>query len=205
MPYTLTKGLGWFLLALVLGIVIGWLIRTVAARREVARARAHDAGPVELERLRRRIAELEAAVAERDALRAELEVHRAGGSSAPEGAAPAVPSGSGPSAGDLAAAGELLGSPIVADDLKVVVGIGPTVEQLCHGIGIRTWHDLATTEVSLLRTLLADAGPRVQTLDPSTWPRQAALLAAGRWEEYRAVADELQAAPPPAPPQPAGD
>ena len=38
MPYTLMKGLGWFLIALVLGIVIGWLLRSVVAKRQVAPA-----------------------------------------------------------------------------------------------------------------------------------------------------------------------
>ncbi|MEO6571434.1 MAG: 50S ribosomal protein L27, partial [Ilumatobacteraceae bacterium] len=53
------------------------------------------------------------------------------------------------------------------------------------------WFDLSTTEVSLLRTMLADAGPRFKTQDPSTWPEQAALLAAGRWQEFVALTGEL--------------
>jgi uncharacterized membrane-anchored protein YhcB (DUF1043 family) len=76
MPYTLMKGLGWFLAALVLGIVIGWLIRSVAARRQVAKARAQQVDAIELERLRGRIANLEPVVAERDQLRAELDAGR---------------------------------------------------------------------------------------------------------------------------------
>ena len=76
MPYTLMKGLGWFVAALVIGIVIGWLIRSVTARRQVAKARAQQPDAVELERLRGRIANLEPVVAERDQLRAELEAAR---------------------------------------------------------------------------------------------------------------------------------
>ena len=70
------------------------------------------------------------------------------------------------------------------DDLTVIPGIGPNVEQLCHGIGIRTWYDLATTEASLLRTMLVDAGPRFSTHDPSLWPEMARLLSEGRWQEF---------------------
>ena len=67
-----------------------------------------------------------------------------------------------------------------ADDLTAIDGIGPAVEELCAGIGIHTWDELARTEVSLLRTMLNDAGPRFRSLDPSSWPGQAGLLAAGR-------------------------
>ena len=83
MPYTLMKGLGWFVAALVIGIVIGWLIRSVTARRQVAKARTQHPDAVELERSRGRIANLEPVVAERDRLRAELEAARG---------APATPS-----------------------------------------------------------------------------------------------------------------
>ena len=170
MPYTLMKGLGWFVAALVIGIVIGWLIRSVTARRQVAKARSQHPDTIELERLRGRIANLEPVVAERDRLRAELEVAR--GAPAPTSAETRLP--------DVG-----LGQPVVQDDLTVIPGIGPNVEQLCHGIGIRTWYDLATTEASLLRTMLVDAGPRFSTHDPSLWPEMARLLSEGRWQEFR--------------------
>jgi Tfp pilus assembly protein PilO len=79
MPYTLMKGLVWVLLAVVLGIIIGWLLRSVAAKRQVERARAANVGTAdqqELERLRNRVANLEPVVAERDRLRAELNEER---------------------------------------------------------------------------------------------------------------------------------
>ena len=61
----------------------------------------------------------------------------------------------------------------------------PAVEELCQGIGIRTWFDLATTEASLLRTMLVDAGPRFSTLDPSLWPEMARMLAGAEWQEFK--------------------
>lgn len=215
MPYTLTKGLAWFLLALLLGIVIGWMLRHVTARRQVARARAHHVDTAELERLRGRVANLEPAVAERDRLRTELDGLRTAGRSAPAADAGRPPSptpdpeplrepaeaapvatmaalGEVPAAPDVSGAVAVLGKPIVLDDLKVIEGVGPKIEALCHGIGIRTWFDLSTTEVSLLRTMLADAGPRFRTHDPGTWPQQAGLLAAGRWQEFKALTDSLR-------------
>ena len=179
MPYTLMKGLGWFVAALVIRIVIGWLIRSVTARRQVAKARSQHPDAIELERLRGRVANLEPVVAERDQLRAELDAAR--GAPAPVDAH--VPDVN--IAPDLVAASAVLGRTVVADDLTVIPGLGPNVEQLCHGIGIRTWYDLATTEASLLHTMLVDAGPRFSTHDPSLWPEMARLLSEGRWQEFR--------------------
>jgi hypothetical protein len=177
MPYTLMKGLGWFLAALVLGIVIGWLIRSVAARRQISKARSQHVDAIELERLRGRIANLEPVVVERDQLRAVLE-------SASDGAPPprAADVAAAP---DVAAAASVLGRPVVQDDLTVVPGVSAAVESLCHGIGVRTWFDLSTTEASLLRTMLVDAGPRFSTLDPSLWPEMARLLAAAEWQQFK--------------------
>jgi predicted flap endonuclease-1-like 5' DNA nuclease len=175
------------------------LLRSVAAKRQVARARSHHVDTVEMERLRGRVANLEPAVLERDRLRAELDQLKAerqvqptpaSVTVAPSPAAEEVPTaGVVPAAPDLTQAAVVLGHRIALDDLKVIPGVGPKVEQLCHGIGIRTWYDLSTTEVSLLRTMLVDAGSRFRALDPSAWPGLAGLLAEGRWQEYKAAVD----------------
>ena len=70
------------------------------------------------------------------------------------------------------------------------------IESLCRRIGIRTWWDLATTEPSLLRTLLTEARPGLATDDSASWPLQARLLAEGRWAEFKALTDELASARP---------
>jgi predicted flap endonuclease-1-like 5' DNA nuclease len=187
MPYTLMKGLGWFLAAFVLGIVIGWLIRSVTARRQIAKARAQHVDAVELERLRGRIANLEPVVAERDELRAAVEAARGAASALqPDPARPPDVA----AAPDVGAASAVLGRPVVQDDLTVIPGISPAVEDLCHGIGVRTWFDLSTTEASLLRTMLVDAGPRFSTLDPSLWPEMARLLAAAEWQRFKDLSRE---------------
>lgn len=221
MPYTLMKGLGWVLGALLLGIVIGWLLRSVAAKRQVARARAHHVDTAELERLRGRVANLEPMVADRDRLKAELEESRSAAKSGRSVIELGVESGVEPgdetvvhdvpsvdpvpnptgamsdsATPDLAVGSAVLGKRITLDDLKVIEGVGPKIETLCHGIGIRTWFDMSITEVSLLRTMLADAGSRFRTHNPQTWPRQAALLAAGQWEAFKALTDELDSGVP---------
>lgn len=212
MPYTLMKGLVWILLAVLLGLVIGWLLRSVAANRQIERARngntdaGHDA---ELERLRNRVANLEPVVNERDRLRTELaDARRIPARSAPDdqpassefaataditATPPASSTVADPVAsGDVDGATDVLGRSVQLDDLTVIEGIGPKIAELCHGIGIASWAELSVTEVSLLRTMLNDAGQRFKSHDPSTWPRQAGLLASGAWGEFKTFTDELE-------------
>jgi large subunit ribosomal protein L27 len=84
------------------------------------------------------------------------------------------------------------GKKITADDLKVIEGIGPKIAQLFNDAGINTWQELADAEVDKLNAILAEAGSRYQMHDPTTWPKQAALAAAGQWEELEKYQDELK-------------
>ena len=190
MPYTLSMALLWVALAVLLGIVVGWLMRSVVAKRQIERARSNHLDNVELERLRAQVAELDAAASERDQLRSELVACRAAAEATTASHPPRTADATAAPAGDftdLATAEAVLGRRIERDDLTVIDGIGPKIADLCVGIGIQTWHDLAQTEVSLLRTMLDDAGPRFKSQDPTTWPEQAAALAAGRWAEFGAL------------------
>jgi predicted flap endonuclease-1-like 5' DNA nuclease len=189
MPYTLMKGLAWVLIAVLLGIVIGWLLRSVSAKRQVERARSANLGTAEreeLERLRARVNDLDSVIVERDRLRSELEEVRRASAVVPD--RPPDASGDPDEPGGAVDVG---GVSVGQDDLTAVVGIDPAIAELCHGIGIRTWAELSATEVSLLRTMLRDAGDRFASHDPSTWPTQAGLLAAGAWDEFAALADEI--------------
>lgn len=77
------------------------------------------------------------------------------------------------------------------DDLKIVEGIGPKIEILCHQRGIFTFTELSNTPVEELKKMLLDAGPRYQMHDPTTWPNQAALAREGRWDELKQWQDKL--------------
>lgn len=75
-----------------------------------------------------------------------------------------------------------------ADDLKIVEGIGPKIESLLNGAGIKNLDDLAKTTVEQLKKVLVDAGERYRVHDPSTWPEQARLAAGeelGKLKEYQ--------------------
>lgn len=150
----------------------------------------------ELEQLRGQVATLTAASAETDRLRAALDQARAevaqlrarvaeleahGTGAEVEDAAPEAAS----TTADMSEAKAVLGSSIAHDDLTAIDGVGPKIAGLLVNAGIDTWRALADTDVERLRAVLDDAGPRYRMHDPSHWPRQAALLADGRWQEFK--------------------
>ncbi len=77
------------------------------------------------------------------------------------------------------------------EDLKLIEGVGPKVEELLYAAGITSYTALGNTEVSQIRRLLAEAGGLMATFDPSTWPDQAKLAAAGEWDKLKAWQAEL--------------
>ncbi|MCR9051686.1 MAG: helix-hairpin-helix domain-containing protein [Phaeodactylibacter xiamenensis] len=78
------------------------------------------------------------------------------------------------------------------DDLTKIEGIGPKIEGLLNAGGIYTWKELANTTVERLQEILDEAGKRFGLAKPDSWPRQAALAAAGEWEALQKLQDELQ-------------
>jgi predicted flap endonuclease-1-like 5' DNA nuclease len=78
-----------------------------------------------------------------------------------------------------------------SDDLKIVEGIGPKIEELLHEAGIKTWQALSETSADRLKEILDAAGPSFQIHDPGTWPQQAGLAAAGKWDELKKLQDDL--------------
>ena len=77
------------------------------------------------------------------------------------------------------------------DDLKVVEGIGPKIEEILKGAGIYSYVTLATTTPEAISTILAAVGDRFKMHDPGTWPTQSSLAAQGRWVELNALKEEL--------------
>lgn len=81
--------------------------------------------------------------------------------------------------------------PIIPDDLKIVEGIGPKIEQLLNKEGILTFVQLANTSPERIKEILVAAGSRFQMHDPATWPQQSALARDDKWDELKAWQDEL--------------
>ncbi|MFK7934190.1 MAG: helix-hairpin-helix domain-containing protein [Saprospiraceae bacterium] len=77
------------------------------------------------------------------------------------------------------------------NDLKMIEGIGPKIEQLLKSNGIMTWQALAESSVERLKEILTEAGNRYKMHNPSTWPDQARLAADGEWEKLKTYQDYL--------------
>jgi len=77
------------------------------------------------------------------------------------------------------------------DDLKVIEGIGPKVEALLTKRGITTWKRLSVSGIGELKRILAAGGDHFKLHDPTTWPEQAELAAANKWEELEKLQKEL--------------
>lgn len=99
--------------------------------------------------------------------------------------------GAGIAAGALGLAGAAFGGSTKKDDLKIVEGIGPKIEELFNNAGIYTFAQLASTSVEKMKSILDAAGPRFQIHDPSTWADQSALARDGKWDELKKWQDEL--------------
>jgi predicted flap endonuclease-1-like 5' DNA nuclease len=78
-----------------------------------------------------------------------------------------------------------------ANDLTVVEGIGPKINELFNNAGIKTFAQLAAATVPQMRKILDDGGSRFRIANPSTWAQQAALCATNKWTELKKLQDEL--------------
>ncbi len=195
MPYTLTAGLLWYSGALLLGLILGWVLRSTSANRQVGRARRLERAAVqqELSDLKARVDSEEELRLERNRLRHDNELLREQLASRPleTGGAPTsdrrVDEQSASPGPDLEEGARVLGRRLSTDDLQVVNGIGPVIEGLLNGVGIRSWAELAAADGDTLASTLAAAGSRFSRYDTSTWPEQARLLMAGDWVAFQSL------------------
>jgi predicted flap endonuclease-1-like 5' DNA nuclease len=73
---------------------------------------------------------------------------------------------------------------LTADNLQVVEGIGPKMDEVLKKHGIHTWKELAASTPDSLRAILDKENPtQYRIIDPTTWPAQAKLANEGKWEE----------------------
>jgi predicted flap endonuclease-1-like 5' DNA nuclease len=77
------------------------------------------------------------------------------------------------------------------EDLKIVEGIGPKIEEVLQNAGIGNWELLAAAEPDEIRAILDEAGSRFRMHDPATWPAQARLALNGEWAVLKEYQDEL--------------
>ncbi len=92
---------------------------------------------------------------------------------------------------DADAAQAAFGKAVQQDDLTIVEGIGPKIQELFHDHGILTWYELSQTPVDRCEEILREGGDRFRQHTPVTWPRQARLAFEGKWDELKSWQDEL--------------
>lgn len=78
------------------------------------------------------------------------------------------------------------------EDLTKIEGVGKKIASLLNAEGIRTYKDLGKSSIKKLQLILDAAGTKYAMHDPATWPKQAKLAAAGKWEELTSLQETLK-------------
>lgn len=78
------------------------------------------------------------------------------------------------------------------DDLTVIEGIGPKINELLQQNGLYTFAQLAATTVERLQSILSLGGPRFGLADPQSWPEQASFARDGKWDALQALQETLK-------------
>lgn len=77
------------------------------------------------------------------------------------------------------------------DDLTKIEGVGKKIAALLKKKEIITFKTLAKTSLKNLKTILEEGGNQYSMHNPTSWPKQAKLAAAGKWEELDQLQKEL--------------
>ena len=68
------------------------------------------------------------------------------------------------------------------DDLKIIEGIGPAIEEILHKAGISTYETLAKSDPLEIETIIQITAPNLHFINAGTWPAQARLAMNQEWE-----------------------
>ena len=82
------------------------------------------------------------------------------------------------------------GSP---DDLTIIEGVGPRFSSVLKEAGVTTFEQLGACRPDEITAMLDAEDPRLARLaDPTSWPEQAILAAAGDWDALEALQEVLK-------------
>ncbi len=87
--------------------------------------------------------------------------------------------------------GDKWGAAIGTDNLQIVEGIGPKMEEVLKENGITNFGMLANSSPQSLRDILDKYGDKYRIIDPKTWPQQAALAVDGQWNDLITLQKQL--------------
>jgi len=77
------------------------------------------------------------------------------------------------------------------DDLKLIEGIGPKIEEVLNKANIFTFTDLQKSDRDTLKSLLNDAGSQYRMHEPETWPTQAKIANKREWNKLKEYQEHL--------------
>ena len=80
-----------------------------------------------------------------------------------------------------------------ADDLTVIEGIGPKINELFKDNGLETFAQVAKATLPQMRSILDKGGSRFRMANPASWAQQADLAANNKWTELKALQEKLSA------------
>ncbi len=92
---------------------------------------------------------------------------------------------------DADAAKAVFGKKIKENDLTIVEGIGPKIQELFHNHDVRTWRALSECSVDKCQDVLNSGGERYKIHNPKTWPEQARMAYEGKWRALFDWQEEL--------------
>ena len=78
-----------------------------------------------------------------------------------------------------------------AEDLTVIEGVGPKINELFKDNGLKTFAQVGGATVKEMRAILDKGGARYRMANPGTWAKQAKLAASNKWTELKKLQDEL--------------
>ncbi len=81
----------------------------------------------------------------------------------------------------------------VSDNLIKIEGIGKKINELLAAENITTFKELSKLSAKKIKAILEAAGSKFAMHDPASWPKQAKLAAAGKWDELNELQKELNA------------
>ena len=73
------------------------------------------------------------------------------------------------------------------DDLKIIEGVGPKIEELLNAGGIHSFKDLSESNTEALKAILEGGGKRYAIHNPETWVQQGSLAASGKMDELNVL------------------
>lgn len=80
---------------------------------------------------------------------------------------------------------------VVKHDLTKIEGVGKKIEALLHKNNINSYSQLSKASIKTIKEILDAAGSKFSMHNPATWPKQAKLAAAAKWEELELLQEQL--------------